>query len=270
MNRPRILVSNDDGIDSPGLHALVAALTDVGVVTVAAPSADYSGAGTAIGDLKDGLPDLHDRTVDGAVSAFAVDGPPSFCALMGVLGAFGPTPQIVVSGVNAGWNVGQAVHFSGTIGVTLCAAVNGVAGVAVSQHRARGDETQHWETAARAAAEAARLLVTGSWSSPAPVLNLNVDNIAMSEVNGLRQGHVSSRVPFSMESAAIVPGPGSTHGLSYRSTPPGAERADGSARAHVDAGFIAATWLQPVSAVDEPSPGLLDGLRTALGFESAP
>jgi 5'-nucleotidase len=132
----KILVTNDDGVASAGLHALVRALVDDGRdVLVVAPDRDMSGSSAAIGfihadehiDAKrvelPGLPD---------VPAYAVDGPPGLCVLAARLGGFGDRPDLVVSGVNPGCNTGRAVLHSGTVGAALTAANFGGRGLAVS------------------------------------------------------------------------------------------------------------------------------------------
>ena len=149
----RILVTNDDGIESAGLHALAAALVPLGEVIVFAPSREYSGAGAAIGHLSDGIADVHEvrrPELADVAAAYTFDGPPALAALLAVQGLFGAAPDVVVSGINPGWNVGRSVHFSGTIGAVLTAEQLGVPGVAVSQH---SGGMQRWDTAARVAAQ---------------------------------------------------------------------------------------------------------------------
>ena len=132
----KVLVTNDDGVGSPGLHALVRALVDADHdVVVVAPDRDFSGSGAAIGHLH------ADDHIDAApvelpglpgVRAYAVDGPPGLCVLTARLGGFGDPPDIVVSGINPGCNTGRAVLHSGTVGAALTAANFGVRGLAVS------------------------------------------------------------------------------------------------------------------------------------------
>lgn len=136
-----ILVTNDDGVESIGLHALVRALVDDGRdVVVAAPNCDWSGAGAAIGKVHvDEHIDAQQVELPGlaGVTAYAVDGPPGLCVLAARLGGFGPPPDLVVSGVNPGCNTGRAVLHSGTVGAALTGANFGVRGLAVSIDVAR-------------------------------------------------------------------------------------------------------------------------------------
>jgi 5'-nucleotidase len=132
----KVLVTNDDGIDAPGLHALARALVADGRdVVVVAPARDMSGSGAAIGQVhldqsidarRVELPDL-----DG-VPAYALDGAPGLCVLAARLGGFGEPPDVVMSGINPGCNTGRAVLHSGTVGAALTAANFGVRGLAVS------------------------------------------------------------------------------------------------------------------------------------------
>jgi 5'-nucleotidase len=132
----KVLVTNDDGVGSPGLHALARALADDGHdVIVVAPDREMSGSAAAIGQvhLEEGIDaervDL--PRLDG-VPAYAVSGPPGLCVLTARLGGFGDAPDLVVSGINPGCNTGRAVLHSGTVGAALTAANFGCRGLAVS------------------------------------------------------------------------------------------------------------------------------------------
>jgi 5'/3'-nucleotidase len=132
----KVLVTNDDGVASPGLHALARALVDDGFdVIVVAPDREMSGSAAAIGQVHvdEGIDaervDL--PRLDG-VPAYAVAGPPGLCVLTARLGGFGDPPDLVVSGINPGCNTGRAVLHSGTVGAALTAANFGCRGLAVS------------------------------------------------------------------------------------------------------------------------------------------
>jgi 5'-nucleotidase len=132
----KVLVTNDDGVESAGLHALVRALVDDGRdVVVVAPDRDMSGSGAAIGQIhRDEHIDAELVELPGlaGVPAYAVDGPPGLCVLAARLGGFGDPPELVVSGINPGCNTGRAVLHSGTVGAALTAANFGGRGLAVS------------------------------------------------------------------------------------------------------------------------------------------
>jgi 5'-nucleotidase len=132
----KVLVTNDDGVGSPGLHALARALVDDGYdVVVVAPDREMSGSAAAIGQvhIEEGIDaervDL--PRLDG-VPAYAIAGPPGLCVLTARLGGFGDPPDLVVSGINPGCNTGRAVLHSGTVGAALTGANFGCRGLAVS------------------------------------------------------------------------------------------------------------------------------------------
>lgn len=182
----RVLVTNDDGIDSPGIVHLVKALVGAGFdVTVAAPSTDWSGAGTSIGrfDPRTGIP-LRRVKLDGA-RAYRIDGPPGLAVMAAALGAFGEPFDVVVSGINAGINTGHSVIHSGTVGAALTARTFGAHGVAVSL--VPSDPWQ-WETAAAIGTSATRWIT--SEEREATTISVNVPSVPISEVRGLRQSEL--------------------------------------------------------------------------------
>ena len=134
-SRPRILVTNDDGIDSLGLYALARAVAEHGDVMVVAPDDEFSGASSAIGSISDMKPQAHRREIPdlpGDNNVWAVSGPPALCVLFVRMGAFDFEPDLVVSGINPGANIGRSVYHSGTIGACLTGRNAGFPGVAVS------------------------------------------------------------------------------------------------------------------------------------------
>ncbi|MEU4443859.1 5'/3'-nucleotidase SurE [Actinosynnema sp. NPDC050801] len=176
----RVLITNDDGIDSPGLIALARGAVAHGWTTVvAAPARESSGTSAGLTAAEDDrrvevrrreLPGLPD------VPAYAVSAHPGFIALVASQGAFGDPPDIVLSGVNRGANVGRAVLHSGTVGAALTAAINGARAMAVSLDVGLDpDVTHHWDTAV---AVAAGLFDRVAALAPGAVLNLNVPNHA--------------------------------------------------------------------------------------------
>jgi 5'-nucleotidase len=122
----RILVTNDDGIDSVGLHVLARAMRSHGEVVIVAPDREYSGASAAFGALHLIQPEVHTAHVEGIDVSWAVSGPPALCVMFARLGAFGAPFDLVVSGINPGANVGRSVYHSGTIGATLTGRNGGI------------------------------------------------------------------------------------------------------------------------------------------------
>jgi len=127
---PLILVSNDDGIDSPGLQALVEAVQPLGEVLVVAPKSPYSSAGRSL--------IWGSRTIEPrhwplpGVTAYAVDGAPALTVRVGLSVLASRPPALVLSGINYGENLGTDVTGSGTVGAAMEAAIEGILGVAFS------------------------------------------------------------------------------------------------------------------------------------------
>ncbi len=177
---PRVIVTNDDGIDSPGLRKLAARLAEEFDVVVAAPASDMSGSGTGIGGF-DPVRGVDLTTVDlGGITAYTIAGPPGLAVMAAALGAFGRFPDLVVSGVNAGMNVGHSIIHSGTVGAALTARTFRSRGIAVSLAQS---EPWQWDTAVEVGVSATRWLL-GRTGSPY-VLNVNVPGVPISEVNGI-------------------------------------------------------------------------------------
>ncbi len=125
----RILITNDDGIGSEGLRALVDWAQKLGEVSVSAPATEQSGKSTGI-ELRKAF---HVEKVEypGAVEAYAVDSTPADCVRFAVLG-LGKKYDLVLSGVNKGKNIGFDINYSGTVGAVIEAAMQGIKGIAVS------------------------------------------------------------------------------------------------------------------------------------------
>ena len=161
----RILVTNDDGYRSEGIHALVNALREVGEVTIVAPVQEASAIGHALTLRRP----LRLEAMDDRV--FAVDGTPTDCVNIAVTQVFKALPDLVVSGINKGWNLGDDVTYSGTVAGALEGALLGIPAIAVSLRQTRG--TYDFSYAARAAAVMADAILR----QPLPArtfLNINV------------------------------------------------------------------------------------------------
>jgi len=161
----RILVTNDDGYRSEGIHALARALRDVGDVTIVAPTTEASAIGHAL-TLRHVL--RLDRIDD---RVFSVDGTPTDCVNVAVTHVFKGLPDLVVSGINKGWNLGDDVTYSGTVAGALEGALLGMPAIAVSLRQTRGD--YDFSYAARAAAVFAEAMLRRPLP-PRTFLNINV------------------------------------------------------------------------------------------------
>lgn len=199
---PRVLVTNDDGIESPGLLALARCAADLGWETVvAAPASESSGTSAGLTAAKDDrkvgverrtLPDLPD------VEAYAVLAHPGLISLIACHDGFGGRPDLVLSGVNRGANVGRAILHSGTVGAALTAGINGARAVAVSLDTELEQTTEpHWSAATEVLA--GLLPVVAGWPA-GTVLNVNVPDRPATEIGEVRwarlatYGRVQSKV----------------------------------------------------------------------------
>lgn len=202
----RILVTNDDGIASEGLHAIAAALVAEGHdVVVAAPSSDLSGSGSSLGTLEDGAR-IGCRPVEltalPGVPCWSLDAPPAFTVLAASAGLFGDRPELVVSGINPGPNTGRMILGSSTVGAVLTANAVRVRGVALSC----GFPPDHrFDTAARVG------VAVVAWVADHPVydlLNVNVPDCDLADIRGVRMAPLAHRglmgLRFDHEPEAIV------------------------------------------------------------------
>ncbi len=130
---PLILITNDDGIESPGLRAAAQAALPLGDVLVVAPSRQWSGAGRSLPRGLHGGIARHQLRIDGRhLSAYHVDGSPAAAVLHGLFELSSRRPALLISGINFGENVGADVTISGTVGAALEGAANGLPALAVS------------------------------------------------------------------------------------------------------------------------------------------
>ena len=203
----RILITNDDGVDAPGLRWLARTVQRAGYdVVVAAPLTEASGSSASVTALEeDGKIVVEPRELSGArnVPAYGVAASPAFIVLLALREAFGAAPSIVLSGINRGANAGAALVHSGTVGATLTASHAGLRGLAVSldvltpaaASAASGgaaladldkadDENRHWMSAAGLAV---KLLPTLLHTPAGTVLNLNVPDLHVDGIRGLRR-----------------------------------------------------------------------------------
>ena len=184
-----ILVTNDDGVFAPGLFALVREMQTLGKVTILAPDRNWSGGGH-VKTLDRALRVREVQLADGT-QAFASDGAPSDCVALATLGYFKEPIDLVVSGVNAGANLGHDVTYSGTVTAAMEAVIAGIPGIAVSL-----ETTDHFPgeieygPAARAAAKIVRQVIANGLSHEI-LLNVNVPFLPEEKVRGIlltRQG----------------------------------------------------------------------------------
>lgn len=176
----RILLSNDDGIGAHGLIVLekiARSLSDD--IWVVAPSAERSGAGHSL--------TLHHplRPVKLADKRYAVDGTPTDCVLVAINHLMKDhPPDLVLSGVNMGVNLGEDVHYSGTVAAAMEGTLLGFRAVAFSQDFEDGDAI-HWDTALRHGPDIVRVACAAGWRKHV-LINVNFPNLGPDAVKGVR------------------------------------------------------------------------------------
>jgi 5'-nucleotidase len=232
-----ILVTNDDGADSPGLAALARALKAVDDVCIIAPNRNWTAAG-------------HTKTLDRPLrvakinlpgtrlAAFSSDGSPSDCVALGMLGLLPERPRLVVSGINTGPNMGSDITYSGTVSAAMEAVVSGVPGIAVSLA-----DYYQWEFgyAANFAARLARRVLKEGIGNDV-LLNVNVPPLTRRKIKGVQitsLGHreyrdelITRKDPFGRDYYWIGGGP------------PGGAGEPGTDLHAVAAGFVSITPIQ--------------------------
>jgi 5'-nucleotidase len=178
----RILISNDDGYQSPGLQVLAVALARLGEVTVVAPDRDRSGASNS---LTLTVP-LRARRMDNGY--LCVEGTPTDCVHLAITGLLEVEPDLVVAGINHGPNLGDDVIYSGTVAAATEGRFLGLPAMAVSID---SHEPRHLDTAARIAARLVENLPRGVFGASV-ILNVNVPDVPYERIVGLaatRLGH---------------------------------------------------------------------------------
>ena len=179
----KILVSNDDGYLATGINVLTAALEEVADVVVVAPDRNRSAASNSL-TLKVPL-----RVSEVAPNRYKVDGTPSDCVHLALTGFLDFVPDLVVSGINHGANLGDDVIYSGTVAAAMEGRFLGLPTIAVSLV---GNELQHFDTAAAIASELVQKIERAPLASDV-VLNLNVPNIALDELKGIKATRLGFR-----------------------------------------------------------------------------
>lgn len=189
MERPKILVTNDDGYQSLGIIQLATALTALGDVTVVAPDADRSGVGHA---LSIAAP-VRITSVGGRdVPTYRAGGTPADCVVIGAYDLCSGMPSLLVSGINRGANLGDDVTYSGTVAAALEGTIIGIPSIAISLAASWPEHARdhHWETAIEVALDLGRYVLAHGLP-PLTLLNVNAPNLTAAELKGrkwTRQG----------------------------------------------------------------------------------
>lgn len=190
----KILLSNDDGYRAPGLTALVRGLEDIARLVVVAPTTDQSCTSSSLSVRR---PIAVHRVAGHRHEVYHVDGTPADCVHLTLNGALTEMPDMVISGVNAGSNLGDDVIYSGTVAAAIEGRFLGLPAMAVSL---AGDSLVHYETAARIVHD----MVAAMSDHPLPgefILNVNVPDLPFDQLRGVSATRCGAR----HQSQPVVP-----------------------------------------------------------------
>jgi 5'-nucleotidase len=179
----RILLSNDDGYFSPGIEILAKALASLGSVTVVAPERDRSGASNS---LTLDRPLIVRKSANGFLF---VNGTPTDCVHLAVTGLLDELPEVVVSGINLGANMGDDTIYSGTVAAATEGYLLGIPSIAISLASKTG---RHFDTAARVARDLVERFQRSPTGEPV-LLNVNVPDVAYEQLGGLEVTRLGRR-----------------------------------------------------------------------------
>jgi len=234
-----ILISNDDGIESQGILLLAEALKDLGQVTVVAPHRERSTSGHSL--------TLHKplRCYEVKPHHFAISGTPADCVYMGTRFILKEKPDIIISGINCGANLGNDIYYSGTVAAAREGAYWGVKAIAFSlcldKDFSKNNKPYYWDTAT----QFAKLFVPLALGKDYPInnlLNVNIPNLPHSEIKGVKTSKLGRRF-YSDDIAERRDPRGKPYywlGGSYK----GFEEIPGSDCVHVDEGYVSITPLK--------------------------
>lgn len=197
----KILLSNDDGVHALGLQALASALSDLGDLLVVAPDRNHSGASNS---LTLSRPLQPQQLANGF---WYVDGTPTDCVHLAVAGVFGSKPDLVISGINHGANLGDDVLYSGTVAAATEGRFLGLPAIAVSL-----DGDTHFATAAQVTRRLVKRFISSQGELQLParsLLNINVPDLPLFALKGWQATRLGQRLPSS-EPIAITDPRGNT------------------------------------------------------------
>jgi 5'-nucleotidase len=179
----KILLSNDDGYQAPGLQALADALSNLGEILVVAPDQDRSGASNSLTLVNP----LRARTMENGF--IRVDGTPTDCVHLAITGLLDEEPDLVVSGINAGPNMGDDVLYSGTVAAATEGRFLGLPAIAISMN---SHEPEYFDTGGRVALELVQRLICTPLAENV-ILNVNVPDLPYAELRGFRSTRLGHR-----------------------------------------------------------------------------
>ncbi len=191
IRMPKVLVTNDDGIDAHGLIVLVEALSKHADVYVVAPATQQSGKSHSITFMREVTP--KERDVKGAVAAWELDGTPADCVMWAIdylEYEEGITPDFVISGINLGFNTGLAAYYSGTVAGAREGAINGIRSIALSVGGQGGMNVEHFDYLVGLLP---RLMEMSMQIDPGTILSVNAPDLPSWEIKGVRVAETAPR-----------------------------------------------------------------------------
>ena len=247
----RILLSNDDGYFAPGLAQLATSLDDLGEVTVVAPERNRSGASNSL---------TLDRPMylrRAANSYLYVSGTPTDCVHLAVTGVLEHEPDMVVSGINLGANMGDDTIYSGTVAAATEGYLLGVPAIAISLASFEG---RHFATAGRIARELVQRFSTAPFSEPV-LLNVNVPDIPYEELAGIRVTRLGRRHKAEPAVKSVSPRGETMYWVGAAG--PAADAGEGTDFHAVENGWVSVTPLQ----IDLTHAAQMGSVRNWLGAQ---
>ncbi|MBT3300377.1 MAG: 5'/3'-nucleotidase SurE [Candidatus Marinimicrobia bacterium] len=180
MTKPRILITNDDGIHAPGIFALWEAMSEIGDVTVVAPNTEKSAVGHAI-TISDPIR-IQEITRHGGFTGYSVDGTPGDCVKVAIHSILDQPPDLVVSGINMGANVGTNILYSGTVSAANLGTMLGFNSIAFSLDAIKDGD---FSASKPIAQKVAKLVLKNSLPN-GTLLNVNIPNCEASDIQGFQ------------------------------------------------------------------------------------
>ncbi|WP_298442680.1 5'/3'-nucleotidase SurE [uncultured Ferrimonas sp.] len=228
----KILVSNDDGVHAPGIKALSDALATIAEVVTVAPDRNCSGASNSLTLTSP----LRVQQLDSGY--YQVNGTPTDCVLLGIRELMDGEPELVVSGINAGANLGDDTLYSGTVAAAMEGRHLGLPTIAVSLC---GRELKHYDSAAAVVCQ----VVAGLHNHPLPtnqILNINVPDLPLAQIKGIKVTRLGAR----HAAEGMVPTRDPAGRRIYWIGPPGEQQdaGDGTDFHAIDNGYVSITPLK--------------------------
>ncbi|MFK5913992.1 MAG: 5'/3'-nucleotidase SurE [Woeseiaceae bacterium] len=249
----QILISNDDGVEAPGIQALKDGLGDMASLVLVAPDRDRSGASNSL------TLDSPIRAKTIAENVIRVNGTPTDCVHLALTGLLDDEPDMVLSGINAGANMGDDVLYSGTVAAAMEGRFLGLPSIAISlASRSDNSPLKHYDTAV----QVARLLIKRLSHAPFPsntILNVNVPDLPWGEIKGIE----STRLGHRHKAEPVIKEKDPRGRNIYWVGPPGAEEdaGEGTDFYALKNGYVSVTPLHVDLTRHDAREGLSDWLK---------